>query len=155
MTSTASPVAERVRPLAERAARHCGCELVSVTYAPAGRGWVLRAVIDRDGAVSVDDCERVSRQLSAMLDVDDFISHAYTLEVSSPGLDAELLVAGDYRRYAGRRIRLQTREPIGERRLFRGVLKGLRGGSVLIDEGGTIGKVPLKLVEEAHLEVDI
>lgn len=156
MSSTAAAIAEQVTPLAERAARHCGCELVTVTYAPAGRGWVLRLVIDRDGGVSVDDCARVSRQVSAMLDVEDLVPYAYTLEVSSPGLDAELLVAGDYRRYAGRRVRLQTEEPVGDRSLFRGVLKGLQGGSIVIDEGrGATSKVPLKLVVAAHLEVDI
>jgi len=156
MSTVSETVADQVAPLAERAARRTGCELAYARYVQESNGWVLRIVIDRDGGVSVEDCASVSRQMSAMLDVDDFIPHAYNLEVSSPGLDAELLVARDYQRFAGRAVRVQTLEAVNGRTTFRGKLKGLKGDVVMIeDEAGQSHRIPLKRVQEARLEVEI
>ncbi len=155
-TTSMGAVAEAVAPLAERAARRQGCELVEVRFATGSRGWVLQVILDTNGGVDVEDCASVSRQLSATLDVEDIVPHAYTLEVSSPGLDEFLLVAADYRRFAGRQIRIQTRAPIGERSLFRGTLRGFRRGVVLMDdEAGTQVEILLDQVAEARLEVEI
>jgi len=156
MPAIGRQISERVEPLARRAARHVGCDLVSLRYVAEHGGWVLRAVIDREGGVDVEACASVSRQLSAMLDVEDAIPHAYTLEVSSPGLEQELLVAGDYERYAGRPVRLETSDPIDGRSLFRGTLRGLRRGNVMLEEeSGERRTIPLKVVSEAHLESEI
>jgi ribosome maturation factor RimP len=156
MLTASQSIADQVAPLAERVARRTGCELAYVRFVNEGSDWVLRIVIDRDGGVGVHDCASVSRQMSAMLDVDDFIPHAYNLEVSSPGLDAELLVARDYEKYAGRAVRIQTRDEIEGKTTFRGTLRGLRGGIVLVEDGdGTASKIPLKQVEGAFLEVEI
>src|SRR5947208_10810286 len=101
-------VVERVRNLAARVAGSYGLDIFDVQFRREAGGMVLRVRVDRPGpsataedSVSVDDCARVSRDLSAMLDVEDFVPVAYTLEVSSPGLDRPLRHADDYRRFAG------------------------------------------------------
>src|SRR5260221_8266782 len=133
-------VVEQVRALAARVAATFGLEIFDVRFRREASGMVLRVQIDRPGpaataedSVSVDDCARVSRDLSAMLDVDDVVPVAYTLEVSSPGLDRPLRHADDYRRFAGRRAKLVMREAVDGQRFFRGVLGGVDGGDVLID----------------------
>ncbi len=148
-------VAERLRPHAERVARREGCTLVDLRHLFEGDGWLLRVVIDRESGVNVDHCARVSRQLSAILDVEDLLPGAYRLEVSSPGLDRVLLVAADFRRYAGHRVRILARGPDGER-LHQGLLRGLQHGTILLDDDAT-GRleIPLKRVTEACLEVEI
>ncbi len=139
-----------------RVAGRLGCELVSARHLHEGGSWVLRIVIDKPGGVGVDDCAAVSRQLSAILDVEDFVLHAYRLEVSSPGLDQELLVAEDYRRYRGRRVRIQTDAASPGGKIVRGVLRGLREGSVVVREAsGETLEIPLQQVAEARLEVDV
>ena len=97
-------------------------------------GMVLRVRLDRPGpsataedSVSVEDCARVSRDLSAVLDVEDVVPMAYTLEVSSPGLDRPLRHADDYRRFAGRRAKLVMREAVDGQKFFKGILGGVDG----------------------------
>ena len=118
--------------------------------------WILRVVIDCDGGVNVEHCAKVSRQLSAMLDVEDLIGAAYTLEVSSPGLDRALLVAADFKKYAGQRIRIQTVEGPEGSATLRGKLRGLDGGNVLLDDdGGGRLALPRSSIAEARLELEI
>lgn len=160
MTATsqkAERVANEVRDLAARAARRADCELVQVRFVQERGAWTLRVVIDRDDGVSVEDCAAVSRQLSTMLDVEDTIPHAYHLEVSSPGLDRPLLVAEDYRRYAGQPVRIRTDSEIDGRTVFRGKLRGLREGTILLEKSSDeeVVHIPLKRVSEANLEIEI
>ena len=91
-----------------------GCRLLAIENAGAGRYSVLRLVLERAGGepVTVEDCESVSREVSALLDASDEIAHRYTLEVSSAGLDRKLYSVEDAERFAGRRVRVQTREPV-------------------------------------------
>src|SRR6186997_3527185 len=110
-------VVERVRTVAARVAASYGLEIFDVQFRREASGMVLRVQIDRPGpaataedSVSVEDCAHVSRDLSAMLDVEDIVPTAYTLEVSSPGLDRPLRHAADYRRFRGRRAKLVMRE---------------------------------------------
>ena len=116
---------------------------------------MLRVVIDCEGGVNVEHCARVSRQLSAILDVEDLLPGACRLEVSSPGLDCPLLVAADFRRYAGHRVRIVAQDADREV-LHRGLLRGLQHGTILLDDD-TMGRleIPLKRVAEARLEVEI
>jgi ribosome maturation factor RimP len=123
---------------------------------------VLRVRLDRPGpsataedSVSVDDCARVSRDLSAVLDVEDVVAVAYTLEVSSPGLDRPLRHADDYRRFAGRRAKLVMREAVDGRTFVKGILGGVDGHDVLIDgDEGRQHRVPIGVITRANLEVE-
>ena len=123
---------------------------------------VLRVQIDRPGpaataeeSVSVDDCARVSRDLSALLDVDDVIPTAFTLEVSSPGLDRRLRRIEDYERFAGRRAKIVMREAIDGQKYFKGRLSGVERNTVLIeDDGGRRHEIPIGVITRANLEVE-
>ncbi len=155
-TTPSEAIAQQVAPLAARVAERVGCKLAYVRYLFEQSNWILRVVIDRDGGVNVEHCAKVSRQLSALLDVEDFIEAAYTLEVSSPGLDKELLVAADFKKYAGQAIRIETVEGPEGSATLRGKLRGLNGGNVLLeDEGGDRLELPRSTIAEARLEVEI
>ncbi len=153
---------DKLRAIAERVAGSYGLEIFDVQYRREAGGMVLRVLLDRSGpsarpedSVSVDDCARVSRDLSAMLDVEDIVPTAYTLEVSSPGLDRPLRHTGDYRRFSGRRAKLVMREAIDGQRFFKGTLGGIEGNDVLIDgDDGRRHRVPIEVITRANLEVD-
>ena len=166
-------VVEKVRAVASRVAGPYGLEVFDVQFRREAGGMVMRVRIDRPGpagtaeeCVSVDDCARVSRDMSAILDVEDVVATAYTLEVSSPGLDRPLRHADDYRRFSGRRAKLVMREAIDGQKFFRGRLAGvdetdasaspvLAALTVLIDaDDGRRHRVPLGAITRANLEVD-
>jgi ribosome maturation factor RimP len=155
-------IVEQVRRLAAHAAGDYGLDIFGVQFRREASGMVLRVQLDRPGpaataeeSVSVDDCARVSRDLSALLDVDDVVPGAYTLEVSSPGLDRPLRHAEDYRRFAGRRAKVVLREAVDGQKFFRGVLGGVDGPDVLIDgEDGKRHRVPVDVITRANLEVE-
>lgn len=138
------------RPI-ETAVQGLGYELVGVEYLPQGRRSLLRVYIDTPDGVTVEDCERVSHQVSGVLDVDDPIHGQYVLEVSSPGLDRPLFTAEHYRRFAGRRVRLRISPPLDGRRNFSGVLRGLRDNLVVIAQEEGEVEIPLRHVEQARL----
>src|SRR3984957_18184996 len=147
-------IVEQVRELAARVAGTYGLEIFDVQFRREAGGMVLRIRLDRPGpaataedSVSVDDCARVSRDLSAVLDVEDVVAIAYTLEVSSPGLDRPLRHADDYRRFSGRRAKLVMREMSDGQPFFKGTLAGLDGPEVLIDsDDGQRHRVPLAVI---------
>jgi ribosome maturation factor RimP len=157
-----SDVVERVREAATRVAGGYGLEIFDVQFRREAGGMVLRVRIDRPGpaahaeeSVSVQDCANVSRDLSAMLDVDDVVPTAYTLEVSSPGLDRPLRGADDYQRFTGRRAKLVMRERVDGQGFFKGRLGGVDGGDVLIDaDDGRTHRVPIGVITRANLEVE-
>jgi ribosome maturation factor RimP len=130
-----------------------GYELVRIAMS---RGGTLQIMIEpADGRpMDVEDCATLSRALSAVLDVEDPISGAYTLEVSSPGIDRPLTREKDYARWAGHLARVETSQPIDGRRRFKGTLLGLEDGTVKLrlDDGKETG-VPLALVARAKLEL--
>jgi len=158
----AETVVDKVRDIAARVAADRGLEIFDVQFRREAPGMVLRIQIDRPGpaasaaeSVSVDDCAHVSRELSAILDVEDVVPTAYTLEVSSPGLDRPLRRPDDYRRFAGRVAKIVTRDRIDGQGFFRGRLGGVDGGDVLIDgEDGKTHRVPLTTITRANLEVE-
>jgi ribosome maturation factor RimP len=130
-----------------------GYELVRVALS---RGGTLQIMIEpADGRpMDVEDCAGVSRALSAVLDVEDPITSAYTLEVSSPGIDRPLTRAKDYARWTGHMARLETAEPVEGRRRFKGTLLGLEDGIVKLRlEDGQETGVPLSAVSRAKLEM--
>ena len=155
-------VVEAVRTVASRVAAGYGLEIFDVQFRREAPGMVLRVQIDRPGpaataddCVSVEDCAKVSRDLSAILDVGDVVPIAYTLEVSSPGLDRPLREAGDYRRFTGRRAKIVMRERVDGQGFFRGRLGGVDGTEVLIEtDDGNTHRVPLDAITRANLEVE-
>ncbi len=130
-----------------------GFELVDVEFVKEGSTWYLRSYIDKPGGISVDDCEVVSRALEKELDREDFISEAYVLEVSSPGLGRPLKKEKDYIRNEGKEIEVRLYKPFEHEKEFRGVLRCWDNDSVtLVTDSGrelTFGKKELALVREA------
>ena len=158
-------VIAQVRTIADRVVASYGLEVFDVQFRREAPGMVLRIRIDRPGSkgtaddsVTVDECARVSRDLSAIFDVDDVIPTAYTLEISSPGLDRPLTRAEDYQRFTGRRAKLVMREKIDGQGYFKGRLGGIEDGPVKVvlieGEDKRTHRVPLEVITRANLEVD-
>ena len=158
----AGSLIDQIRTMAGRVAESYGLEIFDVQFRREAAGMVLRIQIDRPGpaataedSVSVDDCARVSRDLSAMLDVEDVVPTAYTLEVSSPGLDRPLRQADDFRRFAGRRAKLVMREAVDGQTFYRGTLGGVDDGHVVIEaDDRKRHRIPLGVIRRANLEVE-
>ena len=147
----------RVQEIAGRVTASEGLELVEVELRGAGNNQVLRLFIDklRPGGVTHADCENVSHQVGAILDVEDVITGHYTLEVSSPGLDRKLLKPADYERFRGRKARIKLRHPQEGRSNFVGRLAELEQGQVSLEvEGGAKVRLPLAEVVTARLVVE-
>jgi ribosome maturation factor RimP len=172
---------EKIREAAERVARSEGLEIVDVEW-KIGKQRFLRVYIDRvpkpaatisDAAgtigatgvvhdpfpkISHSDCERVSQQLSVILDVEDLIpGPGYILEVSSPGMDRALKKAADFERFKGRLAKISTAEPIGEAKFFEGRLAGFADGKVRMELQGKQARtveVPLEAIRKANLVVE-
>ena len=127
-----------------------GFELVDVEYVKEGSNWYLRAYIDKEGGISVDDCEVVSRAFSDKLDEEDFIDDAYIMEVSSPGLGRPLKKEKDYKRSMGKELEIRTYRAINREKEFYGILKSYDENSVTIEnEDGSetdIDRVNVSLV---------
>jgi len=148
--------------MAARIAAGYGLEIFDVQFRREAPGMVLRVQLDRPGpaataddCVSVDQCARVSRDLSAILDVEDVVPTAYTLEVSSPGLDRPLRRLDDYRRFTGRLAKIVMREKVDGQGFFRGTIAGVDGQDVLIDgDDRRTHRVPLDVITRANLEVE-
>ena len=158
----AETVVEKVRAIAERVAAGYGLELFDVQFRREAPGMVLRVQNDRPGpaskeedSVGVADCASVSRDLSAIFDVEDIVPTAYTLEVSSPGLDRPLRGLDDYRRFTGRLAKVVMREKVDGQGFFRGTIAGVDGQDVLIDaEDRRTHRVPVAVISRANLEVE-
>ena len=131
-----------------------GYELVALEYAGAGQGSVLRLFIDSDDGITLDDCERVSNEVSAVLDVEDPIPGEYNLEISSPGLDRPLTGQADFQRYAGERVRVRMEKGYVGRRRLTGLLQGVEGEDVVVEVDGEQHRVPLGRIEAARLAPD-
>ena len=151
----ARSIADRVREIADRVAIDHGLELVHSEVAGPDNKPIVRIFIDKPNGVTHQDCSEVSHYLGTILDVEDFIHSAYTLEVSSPGLDRGLYKRADFERFAGSSAKLKTTSPIGGQRNFRGRLVGVDGDEVLFDDR-TSGRVrlPLANIDRANLEID-
>ena len=164
---------EGIRAVAERVARSYNLEIFDIQFRREPVGWMLRVFVDvpfdadapwadeaerrsrADASPTIQDLERISRDMSAVLDVEETIDHSYTLEVSSPGLDRPLRTAADYRRFAGRLAKIVVSRPVDRQTHFEGRLAGFDDGSVVIET--TPGKrqlIPLSLVTRARLEVE-
>lgn len=153
-------ICERVRAISLPILESLGLELVEIEYRRGGRESILRLFIDKQGGVNLDDCADFSRELSTVLDVEDFIPGEYNLEVSSPGLDRPLKTPADYARYQGRLIKVRTYELFPDdagnrRKTFLGYLEGLQDGVVTMKlTEGQGAALPLEKIAKAHLEFE-
>jgi ribosome maturation factor RimP len=145
-------LAERLRAAISPVVAGMGFRLVRVRFVTGGRPRVQVMAERADGSMTVEDCASLSQALSAVLDVEDPIHGEYTLEVSSPGIDRPLTSLEDFARFAGRAARAELKGLKDGRRRFRGVLRGIEGQDVLIEEeGGAIVRLPFPAIEEAKL----
>jgi len=128
-----------------------GLELVEVQFRREGHGWVLRLFIDGEQGVTLDDCAAVSREISAWLDVEDLISHAYHLEVSSPGLERPLTKIDDFRRFTGRKARIKLKEPKDGQRVFTGTLEQVAGECITVLADGKQVNIMFEEIARARL----
>lgn len=167
---------EKIRAAAERVAQSRGLEVVDVEW-KIGKQRLLRVYIDRlpqsvpatdfageprvaaaESRISHADCERVSQQLSVILDVEDLVDGpGYILEVSSPGLDRALKKPADFERFVGRLAKISTTEPIGDAKFFEGRLAGFADGKVRMELKGRAAQtieVPLEAIRKANLVVE-
>jgi len=145
-----SALKERLINLLESPLQAMGYELVDLDARIGGNG-LLRLYIDQEAGVDLDDCERVSRQIGAFLDVEEPIPGSYTLEVSSPGLDRPLRTAAHFDRFVSHEAKIKTAVPIDGRRNFRGWLRGVEGDRVLIEVDGVEWRVPIDDIATAKL----
>lgn len=153
---------EQIRVVAERVVRSHGLELFDVQLRRESIGWVARVFIDRPGpsgtpedSVGVEDCAQVSREMSAILDVEDPLDRAYTLEVSSPGLDRPLRHEQDFRRFAGRMAKLVVHPAHDGQSAFAGRIDGVEDGVLVFEaEGRKRHRIPLAAIKRARLDVE-
>lgn len=147
-------IVDRVRALADPIVINAGMELVEIEYRREARGWVLRLYVDKEGGITLDDCSRISQEVGRELDVEDFISTPYALEVSSPGLTRPLKSEKDFIKYRNRLIKLRTVDPIDKRHQFKGRLLGFSDNHIELEIEEGIIQIPLNKVAKANLEID-
>jgi len=165
---TRNPLHNRLISIIEPVAQAAGFELVELRFVLEQGGWVLRVCVDLPidpavppGELAADrvdllDCENLSRELSAVLDVDDPIPQAYSLEVGSPGIDRPLRTADHFRYFAGTEAKIQMAVPHGEsqRRNFRGILRGADDSAARIEVDGQVFELPIADIDHAKLVPD-
>ena len=155
------PLAQ-IRAVAERVAASRGLDVWDIQNRREATGHVVRVFIDRPGpaaspeeSVSIEDCEQVNREIGTILDVEDPLPFAYTLEVSSPGLDRPLRDAGDYSRFAGRLAKVVVIEAVDDQKAFEGRLRGVDQGDVLLEAAnGRMHRLPWRLIARGRLDVE-
>lgn len=140
-----------LRTLFEPVVEGLGYELVGVEFISAGNHSVLRVYIDHDDGIDLDDCTAVSRQVSALLDVEDPIPGQYNLEVSSPGLDRPLFSLAQFEQFVGHSASVDLREKLAGRRRLNGTIEGVRDHSVVLRADEEEYVIPIGAIGKAHL----
>jgi len=128
-----------------------GYELSDLELKLGGKNGVLRLFIDQPGGVTLDDCEKVSRAVSALLDVEDPLPGHYDLEVSSPGLDRKLTKIEHFQRFTGETVKVQMRFPVEGRRRFRGTLVSSDADNIVVEVDGVAHTLPVATIDTARL----
>lgn len=148
-----SAIEEAVYGLLEPLVAQAGMELVMVEYLGAPSGMVLRITIDKTGGVTLDDCADISRTVSDVLDVNDIIAESYNLEVSSPGINRPLVRKEDFNKYAGEKVLIKADPGVEGRKRFKGILKGLENGNVVVIVDSSEFQIPLEHISRARLDI--
>ncbi|MFH7326908.1 ribosome maturation factor RimP [Desulfurivibrio sp. C05AmB] len=154
MAAGESALVRRLTELLEPVVLDYGLELVELQFRREAPGWVLRLILDGDQGVSIDDCARVSREASHLLEVEDPIEQAFHLEVSSPGLDRPLKRERDFVRCRGKLAKVVSREQIDDQNVFIGRLGEVADGAVTLEtEAGPV-RIPLAAISRAKLVIE-
>ena len=151
MSKLTDKIAEIARPVVEEE----GCSLWDVEYVREAGTWYLRVFIDRDGGVSIDDCERVSRRLDPILDEEDPIPDSYVFEVGSAGADRELKRPGDFEQFMGSEVEVKLYRPVDGSKHYTGTLSGYEDGTVILSTGEKTLRFPKEQVAQVRLYVSI
>ena len=149
-----SKITEKVAALARPVVEEEGCTLWDVEYVREAGTWYLRIFVDKEGGLSIDDCERISRRLDPMLDEADPIPDSYTFEVCSAGLERTLKRPGDFERFLGADVLVRLYRPRDGAKEFAGVLKGYDGGDVTVEVGGAPITFTKAEIAQVRLRVD-
>ena len=150
-----APVTQSVTELIEPGLLADGLELVDVEFKKEGKNWILRIYIDREGGVTLSDCQKVSRLAGDLIEVEEVIEPVYTLEVSSPGLNRVLKKEKDFLKYSGKKIYVQCHAPMDGRKKFTGILTGFIDQLIHLEMDGQHYTIPLNLVAKANLVIEI
>ena len=151
MSRLTEKIAEIARPVVEEE----GCSLWDVEYVREAGTWYLRVFIDREGGVSIDDCERVSRRLDPILDEEDPIPDSYVFEVGSAGADRELKRPGDFEQFMGSEVEVKLYRPVDGSKHYTGTLSGYEAGAVSLTVGEKTLRFPKEQVAQVRLYVSI
>ena len=144
------PIEQEIAELVEPVLLDMGYELVEVQFRRESHGQVLRLIIYKESGIGVDDCAKVSREISLILDVEELIDQAYNLEVSSPGLDRPLVSERDFARYLGKKVRLMLIDSSEE---LIGTIDEVSEGKVTVTSGDTTESIKLHEIMKARLEI--
>jgi ribosome maturation factor RimP len=142
---------DKIRKLIEPAVEQLGYELTDLEVRLSGQGGLLRLTIDKPDGIDLDDCEKVSHAVSALLDVEDPVPGNYNLEVSSPGLDRKLTKVEHFQRFEGETLKVTMRFPIAGRRRFRGKLVSSNEQDIVVEVDGESHSLPLAMLDTARL----
>ena len=150
-----APVTQSVIELIEPGLLAKGLELVDVEFKKEGKNWVLRVFIDKEGGVTLEDCQKISRLAGDLIEVEEIIEPTYTMEVSSPGLNRVLKKEKDFIRFSGKKIGVQCHAPLNGRKKFTGILKGFKNQSIRLEVDGQLQIIPINRVAKANLVIEI
>ena len=150
-----SKITEKVAALAKPVVEEEGCTLWDVEYVREAGTWYLRILVDKEGGLSIDDCERISRRLDPILDEADPIPDSYVFEVGSAGAERELKRPSDYEQFMGHEVEVRLYQPLNGSKAFVGSLKGYEDGDVTIDFGSTEMRFDKGRIAQVRLHVSI
>ena len=150
-----APVTQSVIELIEPGLLAKGLELVDVEFKKEGKNWVLRVFIDKEGGVTLEDCQKISRLAGDLIEVEEVIEPAYTMEVSSPGLNRVLKKEKDFIKFSGKKICVQCHAPLNGRKKFTGILKDFKNQSIRLEVDGQLQIIPINRVAKANLVIEI
>ena len=151
MSKLTDKVSEIARPVVEEE----GCSLWDVEYVREAGTWYLRIFIDKDGGVSIDDCERISRRMDPILDEEDPIPDSYVFEVGSAGADRELKRPGDFRQFMGSEVEVKLYRPVEGSKRYTGALTGYDDGAITLNQNGKVVSFTKDQIAQVRLYVSI